>query len=125
MAIDSNFLDKIKTLLLEQKDKIEIELKSIGRHDSPTSADYDTSFPDYGDKEDENASEVATYTDNLAVEKTLETRLRDTLSALSNLVKGNYGKCKYCGEQIDERRLLARPESGSCVKCKQKFLHKM
>ncbi|HRU90169.1 MAG TPA: hypothetical protein P5094_02540 [Patescibacteria group bacterium] len=29
--------------------------------------------------------------------------------------------CKYCHKKIDEKRLLARPFSSSCIKCKNKL----
>ncbi|MDZ4229867.1 MAG: TraR/DksA C4-type zinc finger protein, partial [Candidatus Veblenbacteria bacterium] len=79
---------------------------------------------DYGDKEDENASEVATFTDNLALGRTLEGTLDDVVAALERLQKGTYGKCRYCQKDIDERRLRARPESSSCIDCKKKRLSK-
>jgi RNA polymerase-binding transcription factor DksA len=67
---------------------------------------------------------VATFTDNLSLEHTLEATLNDVNRALVRIAKGTYGKCKYCGQEIDERRLKARPESGSCVKCKQERLNR-
>jgi len=70
----------------------------------------------------ENAAEVATFTDNLALEHTLEGTLEDVNAALSRIAKGTYGQCRYCGKEIDQRRLRARPESSSCVNCKKKKL---
>jgi len=34
----------------------------------------------------------------------------------------DYGKCKYCGEDIPVKRLLARPASSACVGCKEKLM---
>lgn len=34
-----------------------------------TENDYDAKFPDYGDKDDENAAEVANFEKNLSLEK--------------------------------------------------------
>jgi DnaK suppressor protein len=64
---------------------------------------------------------VETFTTNLSLEKVLANSLRDIESALDRLAKGTYGTCKYCGNQIDERRLLARPASSACVTCKENF----
>ena len=84
--------------------------KELGEHES---------FPNLGEKEDENASEVAQFSDNLSLEDELEKALRDVESALKMIEKGTYGTCKYCGQQIDERRLVARPTSTSCIQCKK------
>ena len=79
---------------------------------------YRAQFPDMGDKEDENANEIADYTDKLSVEYSLEKTLRDINNALDKIKKGKYGKCKYCGKEIPEKRLLARPASSACIDCK-------
>lgn len=122
--MQSTLLAKMKQALLEKKAKIEAELKSFAHRQSKKQHldDFQTDFPDYGTKEDENASEVQTFTDNLALESTLEGTLEDVNRALERIDTGTYGKCKYCGKLIDERRLAARPESGSCVNCKKERL---
>lgn len=113
------FLDEIKEILLGKKVKLENELEKFSTKNPHVSGDYEASFPDYGDEEDENAREVAQYTANKPLEITLENTLRDVNKALERLEKGTYGTCKYCGEVIDEKRLLARPTSGACVSCKK------
>ena len=83
---------------------------------------YGSAYPQYGDKEDENAAEVATFSDNLSLQMSLKQNLRDVKKALERIKKGTYGVCSYCHQEIDERRLKARPESGSCINCKNKRL---
>lgn len=115
----STFLETIKQLLLEKENKLQQELEELtGQHPS-TGQEYQLTPPDYGSDEDENSAEVATFTTDLSVKEVLEASLRDVLSALSRIGKGTYGICKYCGQAIDERRLLARPASSSCVHCKE------
>lgn len=116
------FIVEMKKLLAQQKLKLEAELKGFADSRPKTHGGYATSFPHYGDKEDENAAEVATFTDNLSLEKTLEGNLRDVNQALKRIKDKAYGTCKYCQKEIDERRLRARPESGSCMSCKSKRL---
>ena len=114
----ADFLKKAKALLLEEKAKLEKELMKFGKK-KPGHADYDTAFPDYGDKEDENAAEVADYAVNLSMEENLEKSLRDTNQSLARMEKGDYGICKYCHKPIEEKRLLARLTSSSCMSCKK------
>lgn len=115
--LPTDFLKEIEELLLTQKKKIEDELSQFATHKNGT--DFQSEFPDYGSKEDENAEEVATYETNLRLEETLESELRDIAAALEKIKKGSYGTCKYCGKTIAEDRLRARPTSGSCVECKK------
>lgn len=113
---------EIEKKLMEQKKTIENELQATGkREDLPNEENFRSRFPDYGDKEDENAAEVAVYGDRIAIEQELEKDLRDINKALQSIKEGTYGVCKYCGKPIDERRLLIRPTSSSCVECKKRL----
>ncbi len=112
-------LEQIKADLLAKKEKLEAELSKFTRKNIKNDDDYMAKFPDLGDKNDENAQEVELYSDNLSLEYTLESALKDVNSALKRIEDGTYGKCKYCGEEIPEPRLKARPVSTSCVKCKE------
>ncbi len=112
----------MERVLQDMKQKLEGDLKGFAHRDPHSKQGFDAEFPDYGDKEDENAAEVATFTDNLAVEHTLEGTLEDINAALARISKGTYGQCRYCDKEIDQRRLRVRPESSSCIVCKKKKL---
>jgi len=115
-----DFLEKIKTGLLAERERLEKELAQFA-HRNPKTAetDFNSDFPNMGDKEDENAAEVAQFTDNLSLEDELEHALRDVENSLKRVEDGSYGLCTYCKQEIDENRLLARPTSSSCIKCKK------
>ena len=112
------FVEKMKEKLLKEKADLEKELNSISTKNEHNKDDYNADFPDYGSDEDENAKEVAVFSDNLSLERNLEKSLRDVNSALKRIEKGTYGHCKYCDQLINPLRLKARPTSSSCVKCK-------
>lgn len=120
-VFSKDFLAKIKEQLLAKKEDLENELKLIANPNPDNKSDYETTFPQIGDKMDENAAEVAEYTSNLTLERTLEKALKDVNQALGRLEKGEYGVCKYCNLPINERRLIARPVSSSCIECKKKL----
>lgn len=122
--MDKSFVKEMQVKLEEMKHQLEEELGGFTRRDPKVETNFDTEFPEFGDKEDDNATEVATFTDNLAVEHTLGSTLEDVTKALERITKGNYGVCRYCGEEIPEGRLRARPESSSCVKCKTERLQR-
>lgn len=115
-------LQIIKDQLLKKKMELEEELAQFSQKNIHVKGDYDAKFPEYGDKEDENAAEVAVFSDNLSLERSLEKSLQDVNAALERIEKGVYGICHYCGKEIDEKRLLARPVSSACVECKEKKL---
>ncbi len=46
-------------------------------------------------------------------------RLRQAEAALGRLDTGDWGACLACGEDIDGRRLAARPEVPFCLGCQQ------
>ena len=80
---------------------------------------YDTAYPESGsNSDDDNAMEIAEFTDDMSLEAKLENELRDTnkpLEAIERAIR----VCKYCGKEIDQKRLEARPTSSSCIQCKK------
>jgi DnaK suppressor protein len=114
-------LNEIKQQLLDEKTNLETELAKFAKQNPKNPEDYQAQFEDIGDDETENTSEVAKYGLNLTLEKTLEKSLRDVNKTLDRIEKGDYGKCKYCEQDINVKRLKARPTSGACIHCKTKL----
>jgi len=121
MALNQKFIKEMETGLKEEKKKLEAQLAEISTNSSRNPGENTASFPNFGDAEDENAAEVTTFSNNLTLERTLETGLRDVNKALESIASGKYGICKYCHKEIDEKRLRARPTSSSCIDCKKKL----
>lgn len=118
--MNKQFVEEMRELLLEEKQKLEQELSQFAhRNTKAATTDFDTKFPEYGDDEDENASEIADYSNNLSLENELEKALRDVDSALKRIEEETYVICKYCKTEISEARLRARPTSTSCIACKK------
>jgi DnaK suppressor protein len=120
-SMNQAFLKEMETELLNEDKRLRVELEEFAKQNPKNMDDYDTKFPNVGDKEDENAEEVDQFSTNLTLERTIESSLRDVEKALERLKKGTYGICKYCNKEIDEKRLRARPSSSSCIECKKKF----
>ncbi len=122
----SNFLDEMKQILLAEKARLETALSQFAhRNPKNIETDFEADFPEYGDNEDENAAEIATYTTNLSLENELEKALRDVESAIQRIEDGTYLTCKYCKSPIDEARLRARPTSTTCIACKKTLTQEM
>lgn len=119
--MDKKTLKTLEDKLLDEKAKLEEELGRFAQRNPMNDTDFNADFPQLGEKEDENAAEVAEYSKDLTLERTLEASLKDVNKALDRLKGGDYGVCKYCGKPIDEKRLMARPTSTSCIDCKKLF----
>ena len=116
MTLDSQVLAELKEKLLQEKTKIEEEIVRIAKPVRDTDG-LETAFNEIGMDEDENASEVEEYTDNLALEATLEKQLKDVAEALEKIETGKYGKCENCSTDIPIERLRAYPAAKKCLKC--------
>lgn len=118
-TLSKQFAEEIKTAILNEKERLESELSKFTKKNPHVAGDFDATFPEFGDEDDDNAREVAQYTTNKPLEIALEKSLVDVGKALKRLGDGTYGICKYCDKPIEEKRLLARPTSGACVSCKK------
>lgn len=116
MTLDNKILAELREKLLEEQARIQAELGRIGK---PTTqaGDYSTNFNEMGEDEDENASEIEEYSDNLALEANLEKQLKDILEALEKMDNGIYGKCENCDTEIPVERLQAYPAAKTCTNC--------
>lgn len=119
--MDPKTLEQIKQNLETEKARLEKELSGFAKKDQAIQGNYLSTFPEFGSDEEENAAEVADFSDRLSIEHALEIALRDVTKALANIAKGTYGTCKHCGNPIEEQRLLIRPTSSSCVSCKKRL----
>ncbi len=103
------FLKEIKGVLLARREKIEDQLKGFAKTDPKQKFNYNSNFPQFGDKEDENAAEVAAFEGNLSLEETLEQSIEMINKALKKMEDGSYGICEKTGEPIGEARLRIMP----------------
>lgn len=114
-----SFVNEMKRKLEEERAELRKRLGSFAKEDKKVKNDFHSEFPQYGDKEEDNATEVAEYQDNLSVEGNLENRLQEIEKALEKVSKGEYGICTRCNHEISEERLKVNPAAATCVKCKK------
>lgn len=115
--ISEQFLSEMKEKLLAEKQQLEEKLATLGKRGGGEGAKYATTWQEYGDKEEDNASEVEEYSASLGLGQTFETELQEVNIALQRMEEGKYGVCEACGNQIDEKRLHIRPMSRFCMDC--------
>jgi len=119
--MDQKLIDELKEKLEVNKNSIQKELESFASEDPNLKHNWDANFPsrDESDK-DEQADEVTEYDNMLALEHSLELKLKDVKSALEKIENGTYGVCENCGKKITEERLFACPEAKTCLNCGKK-----
>lgn len=115
--MDAKTMNKFRKALLEEKQRIINNSKNAVKNDLALSTD------DLPDETDLAASEV---NQNLVFR--LRDRERQLLQkideAMARIDDGTFGSCEECEEDIEIRRLEARPVSTLCVACKEKREHR-
>jgi len=111
--MDKTFINHQKEKLLAKKGEIERLLSLRSVRDSHDTANFDPLFPDYGDKEEDNAEEVVQFEKNIAVDGYLEESLKAVNAALVRITDGTYGICTVTGKPIPQQRLEAMPEAAT------------
>jgi RNA polymerase-binding transcription factor DksA len=125
----AEFLQQMKEKLLDMRKHLESDLADVTqkdpRHPGKLNAAYNTGAESADTSEDDISEKVSAYADEVSLIGELETQLRDVQKALDAVAKGDYGVCKYCGKDIDTKRLEARPSSSSCISCKKLFTQEL
>ena len=105
----SESLLKFKKILLDLKTEVEKQTINTDRlHQSEKlTEDYETASL---------IAEQTTITQLLA-RKSLY--LKKIVEAIERINDGYYGECDMCGDDINEKRLEARPITTMCVSCKE------
>ena len=101
-------LEKYKTRLLEEKEKLEKQVKALQNYDMGSDTDHG----------EEEADELEEYMNTTGEVAPLQARLEDINIALDKLTEGTYGICEKCHKEISPEVLEAVPESRLCQDCK-------
>jgi DnaK suppressor protein len=104
-------LERCRRILLERREQI------LGRVEKMLSGEIHLDSNDFPDEMDTAVSET-----NLSLTGQLREREQRLLNkieeALEKIKQGTYGACTSCGEEIEMKRLQARPVAGLCISCK-------
>jgi len=65
------------------------------------------------------ASSEADQSMNLRLRDRERVLLRKVEKALTKIGEGEYGVCENCGEDIGAKRMMARPVTDLCIRCKE------
>jgi DnaK suppressor protein len=106
-------LEKIRKDLVDLREKITTGALEVGDRDLRS------------DREDLlDSGDVATVELNQSFTIRLREReeklLNKVEAALARMQDGSYGTCEDCGDEIDIKRLMARPVTTLCIDCKSR-----
>lgn len=107
-----------KTTLKKFKKIFESQRKQLIYSDRILRDDFAVSSDDRSDEVDQATTDI---------EQSMRVRLRNREVlylkkieiALKRIEEGTFGECESCGEDIELRRLEARPTATLCVQCKE------
>jgi len=89
-----------------------------------TSAELDEHSPAGGNEralDEGDAAQVSEQRDvRFATHERLARRINQLTAALERLERDDYGRCTFCGQDINPERLIAIPEASMCVACQQR-----
>lgn len=107
-----------KDILKKFRKKFEEQKKNLLFNDKVMREDFQVNQDDRYDDVDQATSDV---------EQSLRMRLRNRElllvkkidEAIERIDEGSFGECESCGEDIEVRRLEARPTATLCIQCKE------
>ena len=101
------------------KDILEARKQEIVSQAETTKEIGMTFDPDDLPDEVDLASSEADQSMNLRLRDRERVLLRKVEKALRKIEEGEYGNCESCGEDIEIKRLEARPVAEFCIRCKE------
>ena len=119
--MDQKFIEEIKQKLEESRKKLREQLEGLTQEKEFDKNKIQVKWQELGDKDEDSATEVADFQDNISLERKLEESLEKVNKALERIEKKEFGKCDKCQKNIEEARLKVYPEATLCLKCKSAF----
>lgn len=107
----SQFIDEMNKRLASEIMQIKQELSTIA---SKHGKDYQTTFPEYGRSEEDNATEMSDYQARASTEAAIEERLNNLQAAKKHISENTYGVTEQ-GALIPEARLRANPAATTII----------
>jgi len=115
--METSLINQLKEKLLAEKKKLAEQLEAMTQERTFDKDKVQVKWKELGNKEEDNAVEVANFQDSISLERDLEVNLERIENALAKIEAGQYGICEHCGNDIEEARLRAYPEATLCLKC--------
>jgi DnaK suppressor protein len=103
-------IKKFKEMFLEQKERLLAEEAKAEKTEIEVS----------GDETDMVQANILGAAAEAIYNRRLE-QIKKIDRALQRIADGVFGECQECGEDVEEKRLYARPEASTCISCAEKL----
>jgi YteA family regulatory protein len=111
-------INYFKELLIKQGAEIKHTLETM---EANNTADQDSNYPTELSNYDNHPADIATDLFQAGMNNALKVHeehiLVDIHDALGRIEDGTYGKCAFCGKEIDRKRLEVIPYARLCIEC--------
>ena len=113
-------IDHFRGLLLKQERDVLNTIETMKKNDTVKQGEsYPTELSNYDNHAAELGTQLFEVEFNNALMVHQEHLLYEVHEALGRIDNGKYGKCAFCGIDIDEERLEAIPYTRLCIKCEE------
>jgi len=116
--MENKDLEYFKGKLVEEKNKLEGELNTVGRINPDNPDDWEATPSNINAREvdpNKRADNIEEYETNTGILKQLEKQLLDVNHALEKIESGKYGICENGAEEMEKGRLEANPAARNCM----------
>ncbi len=115
-------LEKLKSMLQQEKEHLDKELDHfesllLSKTMKEAGGDLSSCTTHKADQ----ASDIDENQKLFIIMERVQNRLKEVDEALDKVENGEFGVCRSCGEKIQIKRLLAKPQAEYCIECRQKF----
>lgn len=118
--MENTNIKHFEELLLNKSGEIEHTIKLMKDHESAEQSKYSqTELSNYDNHPAEMATELFQLEFNTGLKIHEEHMLKEVHDALGRIYDGLYGKCEFCGKDINEERLEAIPFTRLCIECEE------
>ena len=110
---------ELKKLLLDEKDRIEKELRSFTSETADSVGGHETLMPpqEKENNPEDQASQEEQYFKLKSLENILEQRLTEVRSALEKIDLEGFSICQNCHQENPWARLKVNPAATTCIDC--------
>lgn len=115
--MDTQQIESMRDDLLERKERIERELRSLEVAVQQLGADFDDEGGGQSNHMAEGGAQATEQERNLTIAGDLRGMLNQINEALERMENGTFGICQRCGKPINPERLEAFPYVAYCIDC--------
>ena len=115
-----NNMDHFRDILSRQGREIEHTIDMMKENgDAEQNKDSKTELSNYDNHPAELGTQLFEVEHNSALRVHEEHLLKEIHDALKSIDEGTYGKCAFCGKEIDGERLEVVPYTRLCIQCEE------